>query len=251
MMPPRRHLAECGSTNDVARAWAADPDDPAPHGAAVTADFQTAGRGRRGRSWDAAPGQNVLLSVVLRPAFPQADAWQLGFLSALAVADALAGLGFDAQIKWPNDVLIGGDKIAGILVETVRAERLSEWAAIAGIGLNVNQDRFPDTSRLLHPATSLRLLTARDWDVADVTEAIIPALLRWVQERETRGWESVLPELRRRLAVGAGLRRGAVTATLADVLPDGSARVRLPDGTFALWTTVEGEEGPETAPNRV
>ena len=73
---PRRHYAECGSTNDIARAWVLDAADPAPHDALVTADFQTGGRGRRGRTWDAAPGQNVLLSAIARPRLALADAWK-------------------------------------------------------------------------------------------------------------------------------------------------------------------------------
>ena len=118
---PRRHVAECDSTNDLARAWATDAADPAPHGALVTADFQTRGRGRRGRQWDAAPGESALMSFVLRPHIPLADAWHLGFLAALATSDALRAMGLHAQIKWPNDVLLQGAKVAGVLVETVLA----------------------------------------------------------------------------------------------------------------------------------
>ena len=110
---PRRHVAECDSTNDLARAWATDAADPAPHGALVTAEFQTRGRGRRGRQWDATPGESALMSFVLRPPVPPADAWHLGFLAALATSDALRAMGLDAEIKWPNDVLLRGSKVAG------------------------------------------------------------------------------------------------------------------------------------------
>jgi BirA family biotin operon repressor/biotin-[acetyl-CoA-carboxylase] ligase len=122
---PRLHLRTTGSTNERARALAAAG---APHGALVTTDEQTAGRGRQGRTWTAPPGSALLLSLVLR------DADVLMPLRAgLAVAD-LAGPG--ARVKWPNDVLLGGRKVAGILVEG----RPQEGWAVLGIGVNLALD---------------------------------------------------------------------------------------------------------------
>ena len=119
---PHLHYATLGSTNDRARELAAAG---AASGTIVTADEQTAGRGRRGRSWQTPPGQALLLSVLLREA-PE--------LLTLRVAVAAAGAcGDQAQIKWPNDILIGGLKIAGILCEQQPGE---DWA-VAGIGVNV------------------------------------------------------------------------------------------------------------------
>ena len=119
---PRLHLRLTGSTNERARelAWAG-----APHGTLVTAAEQAAGRGRQGRTWSAPPGRALLLSLVLRewPAL-------LPLAAAVAVADVA---GPDAQIKWPNDVLVGGRKVAGILVEG----RPQEGWAVLGIGVNV------------------------------------------------------------------------------------------------------------------
>jgi BirA family biotin operon repressor/biotin-[acetyl-CoA-carboxylase] ligase len=246
-----RHLSECDSTNDLARTWISDPTDPAPHGACVTADFQTRGRGRRGRTWDAAPGQNVLLSVVLRPEFPRVDAWQLAFLAALAVIDVLTEYGLDPRLKWPNDILLDNKKVAGILVETVSSMSPGGWAAVVGIGLNANQDRFDVPERLLHPATSLRLVTKRDWDVPDLAHAVADALLKRTAEREALGWDTVWEACRQCMAVGTTLQRGTERATLTDIERDGSARVRLIDGTFVRWASVQGDEGPEIRPNSV
>lgn len=236
---PRRHVAECASTNDLARAWATDGADPAPHGALVTADFQTRGRGRRGRVWDAAPGESALMSFVLRPRAAPPDAWQLGFVAALAVADALAGFGLDSRLKWPNDVLIGGNKVAGVLVEAVPLQ--TGWAAIAGIGLNVNQGEFIGGEGFLHPPTSLRLAAGREWPVEAVVQAVASALAGRAAEWGAQGFVPVLAAWRQRLAFGAALRRGGETATLVDIAKDGGARVRLGDGTFAQWVSVEGE----------
>jgi BirA family transcriptional regulator, biotin operon repressor / biotin---[acetyl-CoA-carboxylase] ligase len=119
---PRLHLRQTGSTNDRARALAAAG---APHGTLVTAGVQTAGRGRQGRSWSAPPGRALLMSLVLR---------EPGRLLPLAAAVAVAEVaGPDARIKWPNDVLAGGGKVAGILAES----RPQEGWAVLGIGLNV------------------------------------------------------------------------------------------------------------------
>ena len=119
---PRLHLRETTSTNDRARALAAAG---APHGTLVTAGAQTAGRGRQGRTWSAPPGRSLLMSLVLR-----APGRMLPLAAAVAVAEA-AGPG--AAIKWPNDVLLDGRKVAGILAEA----RPQDGWAVLGVGLNV------------------------------------------------------------------------------------------------------------------
>jgi len=119
---PRLHLRETTSTNDRARALAAAG---APHGTLVTAAAQSAGRGRQGRIWSAPPGDALLMSLVLRGAQPL-----LPLAAAVAVAEAA---GERAQIKWPNDVLLDGRKLGGILAEGRPQE---DWAVL-GIGVNV------------------------------------------------------------------------------------------------------------------
>ncbi|MBN8926638.1 MAG: biotin--[acetyl-CoA-carboxylase] ligase [Rhodospirillales bacterium 69-11] len=124
-----RRYDRIGSTNDEARRLA---EEGAPHGTVVHADEQTAGRGRLARRWFSPPG-NLYLSVLLREVPPE-RLWQLSFLSALAVADAVDALlpsHTRAQLKWPNDVLVGGAKISGILIEQAGS------AVILGIGINV------------------------------------------------------------------------------------------------------------------
>ncbi len=118
---PRRHLRETTSTNELARALAGAG---APHGTLVTTSFQSAGRGRQGRTWTAPPGRALLLSLVVRAPDPL-----LPLRAGLAVAD-LAGPA--ALVKWPNDVLLEGRKVAGVLVEA----RPQEGWAVVGIGVN-------------------------------------------------------------------------------------------------------------------
>jgi BirA family biotin operon repressor/biotin-[acetyl-CoA-carboxylase] ligase len=122
---PRLHLRSTDSTSDRAKALALTG---APHGALVTAATQTAGRGRQGRTWTTPPGTALAMSVLLREAPPL-----LPLVAAVAVAQTC---GADAQIKWPNDVLVGGRKVAGILAEG----RPHEGWTVLGIGVNVAVD---------------------------------------------------------------------------------------------------------------
>lgn len=157
---PRLHLRATTSTNDRARELA---QAGAPHGTLVTAAEQTAGRGRQGRTWTAPPGSALLLSVVLRdpPAL-------LPLAAALAVAE-VAGAG--AQIKWPNDVLLDGRKVAGILAEG----RPQDGWAVLGIGLNVAL-RIEDLPPELHEtAGSLGLEPA---DLEPTLERLLDTLER-------------------------------------------------------------------------
>lgn len=237
-----RHFIECVSTNDLARAWAINAADPAPHGALVSADWQTRGRGRRGRGWDAPPGQSALMSFVLRPDGPLSDAWQFAFVAALAVAKALSDFHLEPRVKWPNDLLLHGAKVAGILVETVTPASPA-WAAIIGIGVNVNQTEFPDAADYAYPPTSLWLEMGQNQSVAALIQATAQGLERWDGALRQQGWPAVREACQEHLAVGALLRRGVVEAALIGLNEDGSARVQLPDGTFSDWASVEGEVG--------
>lgn len=147
------------STNDDARQAALQG---APHGAVFLAEAQTRGRGRSGHVWHSPAGENLYMSVLLRPnlspmAMPPMTL-AIGVCVARVVDDAL-GVQGQARIKWPNDVYVGEDKLAGILVEA-SLRGTSVQSVVVGIGLNVHTEGFPDELR----ATSLRLLGARDPD---------------------------------------------------------------------------------------
>lgn len=242
---PRRHFRECTSTNDLAREWALDPNDPAPCGAVVTADFQTAGRGRRGREWQAGLGQSALMSFVYRPSRPPAEFGQLGLVAALAVADALSEVGRrEPQIKWPNDLLLDDHKVAGILVESCftpspQKVRTLGPVVILGIGVNVCQESFPELDSYVYPPTSLRLATGQPQESECVIAAVARSLMEWEERWRHDGFEPILEAGRKRLALGATVRRGEIRAKLTGLGNDGSALVCLPDGTFAHWTTVD------------
>ncbi len=149
---PCRVLAVTGSTNDDARGWAAEG---APSGAVVIADAQRAGKGRHGRSWSSPPGESLAISFILRPTLAPAALPPLAIAAGLAVLRAVGRrTSATVQLKWPNDVLVSGNKIAGILVEGAVTGRAVDHAVV-GIGINVRRTAFPDD--LAARATSLAL----------------------------------------------------------------------------------------------
>lgn len=132
---------ETGSTNTEAKKLA---DEGAPEGTLVVADRQTAGKGRRGRSWDSPAGQNIYFTLLLRPEFSPNLAPMLTLVMALAVAEAVkeeGGEKADVMIKWPNDVVVGGRKVCGILTE-MSLERDYIQNVVIGVGINVKKQEF-------------------------------------------------------------------------------------------------------------
>lgn len=139
-------------------------------GLAVVADFQTAGRGQYGRAWQARPGSSLLMSVVLRPPPELCRPVILTAVTAVAVAEAVYSLtGAQARVKWPNDLLVRGKKVCGILIE-------SAAATVVGIGLNLNQTADEFATAGLPDATSLRLLTGSHFDPADTANTVLRKL---------------------------------------------------------------------------
>jgi BirA family transcriptional regulator, biotin operon repressor / biotin---[acetyl-CoA-carboxylase] ligase len=210
---PRVHHRLTDSTNERAKQLAAAG---APHGTLVTADEQTAGRGRQGRVWTAPPRSAVLMSVVLR----ELDE-RLPLTAAVALCDALP---VEATIKWPNDVWIGGRKAAGILVEG----RPQEGWAVLGVGLNVTTSEFP--AELAEVATSLHLAGV-DATPAQALDDLIASLSRWLGAPPARVFEAwrgldALKGERVRWAGGEGV---------ADGIDDsGALRVETADGPVTL-----------------
>jgi BirA family transcriptional regulator, biotin operon repressor / biotin---[acetyl-CoA-carboxylase] ligase len=152
--------------------------DDAPEGAVAAADEQTAGRGRLGRDWVAPPGSSVLASVALRPDVPAAKLAELSLVASRACAKALAEVAqVVPEVKWPNDVLIGGRKVAGILAEA------GEGRVALGIGINVFQTEGELPQRAQYPATSLLIETGRRIPRADLLASLLDHL-----EREHDAW---------------------------------------------------------------
>src|SRR5512144_2853932 len=178
---------EVGSTNDVAKKLA---DEGAAHGEVVVAESQTAGRGRRGRAWASPPGRNLYLSVVLRPDLPPSRAAELTLLASVAVCQAVRQAGVSAGIKWPNDLVCGGRKLAGILTELAADPDRVQWVVV-GIGVNVNlrADDLPDDLRPI--ATSLAIERGAPVPRTLFAAAVLSALEEWLDLHAEEGFAPV------------------------------------------------------------
>ena len=211
-----RLLAVVGSTNDEAARWAAAG---APEGAVVVADHQTRGRGRRGRSWASRPGRSVQLSVVLRPRLAPEG---LGLLTAalgVAVCEAVEETAaLAARLKWPNDVTVGGRKLAGILVETRHAPGATPLA-IAGVGVNVSWTCEELAAAAGEGATSIACELARAGRGGAPARAEVAAAVLARAEEEV----SLLarPDGRAEVVTRAQGRSAVVGRRVAVRLPDG------------------------------
>ncbi|MFR5794944.1 MAG: biotin--[acetyl-CoA-carboxylase] ligase [Christensenellales bacterium] len=161
------------STNRYARALAADG---AAQGTLVVADEQTAGRGRRGRGWVSPAGEGIFMTLILRPQAHPSHVARLSLQTALAVARAIARVcEVDARIKWPNDIVCGGKKVCGMLLE-MNADEQSVHDVVAGIGINVRKPRLKGDCET---ASSLDLLTGKRVCRADVVRAFWREYGRW------------------------------------------------------------------------
>lgn len=223
--------AVTASTNDDARRAAAAG---APHGALFLADAQTKGRGRGGHAWHSPPGENLYMSIVLRPRVELAAlptlALVLGLCVARAVDGALGAEGMRAGIKWPNDVIVDGRKIAGLLVESsLRGGALE--AVVAGVGLNVRATVFPE--EIADRATSLARLGARELDRAQVAARVLAALGAALPAFEARGLESFIAELDRRDVLrGVPIEVGEACGTAEGIDASGFLQIRGEDGVL-------------------
>jgi BirA family biotin operon repressor/biotin-[acetyl-CoA-carboxylase] ligase len=213
-----RRILRFDSVDSTQRAAAGQP-----LGTVVVADHQTAGQGRHGHGWHSEPGKGLYCSIVLEPRPLLTLA--LGLAAAGAIAHCT---GILCDIRWPNDLMLDGRKVAGILVQLV------DGAAIAGIGINVNQQSFP--SDLAGEATSLALQAARPFNREDILVALIPAVEAMVKEDR----DTILRLFMQASSYATGRRvivqqvTGVIHGTTAGLDPDGFLVVRQDDGTDTL-----------------
>jgi BirA family biotin operon repressor/biotin-[acetyl-CoA-carboxylase] ligase len=172
------HFYKIGSTNSEAMLAAAEG---APEGSVFVAEEQLAGRGRGAHSWHSARSTGIYCSVILRPAMPPSEALIFSLAAGLAVRAAVGEIApqLVVDLKWPNDLLLSGKKFCGILTE-MNAEATRVRYLVVGMGINVNQVRFP--AELREIATSLRMETGTEWSRVELCAALLKAL-----DREYRG----------------------------------------------------------------
>ena len=151
----------------------------APEGTLALAEFQSAGRGRLGRSWEVPEGTSVMMSILLRPKFEPQYAPMLTLVMGMAVAKAVKKFGFDVSIKWPNDVVVSHKKICGILTEMGVRDGKIDYAVI-GVGINVNIKEFPE--EMADKATSLYLESGRKFDRSQIPGLVMEAFEEYYEK---------------------------------------------------------------------
>lgn len=220
-----------------------EADAGAPDGSVYLADEQTFGRGRGDHEWSSPRGSGLYLSILLRPRLAPADALWLSLAAGLAVQEAVRGAtSLHADLRWPNDLLLGGKKFCGILTE-LNAEVTRVRHAVVGIGINVHQEAFSPELRTL--ATSLRMETGRSWSRQDLLVSLLQSLEGEVAAlTHPGGTEQAAQSIRERLESGSSWIRGK--RVRVEEREDGSGgfsgvtdgldargflRVRTPDGS--------------------
>jgi len=230
------HFPTLPSTNAYAKARA---DAGEPEGLVVLADTQTAGVGRMGRSWHSPPG-GLYLSILLRPTTLAPEEGPLLALTAgIAVAQVLRQAhGLQAALKWPNDVLIGGQKVAGILVEQSIMGGQIDYS-ILGVGLNANT-RLDDLPPFLkRRATTLREALGHPVDLPRLFGYLTGQLELWYLRLRDKGYRAIIPHWKRLCfhlgkKVTVVLPEGAITGLAGDIAPDGALILRTPSGQLKI-----------------
>lgn len=227
-----RVFNETASTNDVIEKVARDG---APEGVVVFAESQTRGRGRMGRKWMSPPQKGLWFSVLLRPELRPESATQITVAMATGLARAIASvIGTAPEIKWPNDLLIGGRKIAGILTE-MSAEMDRIKYVIVGIGLDVNLSKAELPAELREVATSLRIAAGRPVDRPKLAASLLEELDRDYArvingqfQQVAEEWEEQCVTLGKNVSISIGNRK--VSGRAESIDPDGSLMVRTSHG---------------------
>lgn len=234
-----RYLPVVGSTNDVALDWA---DQGAPDWALVVADAQTAGRGRGKRRWVTEPGCALAMSLILRPSPIEAGfAPRFTALAALGLIEALAEWGLHAELKWPNDVLLAGKKVAGVLVE-------ADWQAaqvqsvVIGMGVNVSLGSVPPIETLRYPATAVEVVLGSPVNRWSLLASALGAMQRYRKLLTTsefyKAWNANLAHRGAWVCYRAG-EREAQRMKVLGVQVDGQLSLKQVDGR--VITSASGE----------
>lgn len=232
---------EVTSTQDLARTAA---EQGAPEGYLVIAERQQSGRGRMGRSWVSPYGKGIWMSMVLRPEVPIHCAPQLTLLAAVALCRSLRRVtGLPIGIKWPNDLLVGGRKISGILLESAAEDERLKYI-VAGIGISVNLAEADYPEEMLEKAVSLRVAGGR---VLNRTEMIADFLMEWEQlyglfikegfRPIATLWESMAVSLGRKVKLTTP--QGELTGVPESLDDSGAIRVRRDDGSLVTIFSAE------------
>lgn len=233
------HYYRAASTNTLALEAASDG---APEGSIFLAEQQTAGRGRGSNQWYSAESAGTYCSALLRPALPPSDVLTLSLAAGLAVQSAIQGIDSHVlvDLKWPNDLLIGGKKFCGILTE-MSAEATRVRHIVIGVGINVNHATFP--GELMKTATSLRIATGTEWSRVELCAALLKSLDREYQDllANPEAGAEILRRFEERSSSARGRHvrieeNGGFEGVTDGLDPRGFLRVRTPEGVRIVYS---------------
>ncbi len=239
------HLAQTDSTNSYARREASrlTMENPECKIHIVTADKQTSGRGQRGTVWQSGAGENLLMTIIVRPhALPINSCYALSVATALALKESMQKYGLSTTLKWPNDLYCNGCKLAGILLES-DCEGANVTQAFIGLGLNVNQTHFEEMSRR---PTSMSLVSGKKFKVNEIMHSIATNFIKRY-EAITRGNLNELFDEYKKSLMGHDTpllyrdTNGEFTATVEGVERDGRILLRCTDGELRNYYFKEVE----------
>ena len=225
--------SSCGSTQNLAYDAA---QMGAPDGTLVVSEEQTAGKGRLSRHWDSAAHKGIWMSLIVRPSLMPQQAPQMTLVAAVAIARAIENVtGIEATIKWPNDILINGKKMTGILTE-LQSEPDRVKAIILGIGMNVNQDEEDFPEELKEIATSLKIACGTQVDRAKLIAEILGFIELYTKMYEKHGfgpikllWEGYSNTAGKRIR--AVMLNETIEGTALGISEDGLLELKLDDGS--------------------
>ena len=229
------------STNDAAKKIAGEKK---AHGTVVVAEKQTRGKGRMGRQWFSALGRDLLFSVILYPKASVVKVAQISMLAAVAVTEALnKTFGVKSGIKWPNDLLVDGKKICGVLLE-MSAEADCMRYVILGIGINVNSDKSDWTNEIIDRTTSLKLVLGKNISRVEVLKSVLEELELWYEKWCDFGFDPVLDKWR---ALCVSQKKRATVKTLEKeyigwiegIDDEGALVLKLDDGTKKVFFSAD------------
>ena len=226
-------LETVDSTNTWAKAYASQLTEPFT---CITAHEQTAGHGRFNRPWASPPGQNIYATLVFQVPNPCTYLCNIGQVMALSCAQLLREKGLAAELKWPNDILINGKKISGVLTETVPLENTT--AVILGVGLNVNMESAL-LQALDQPATSLLQLTGKMWSLPELLQELLEKFLTHLELLQTSGFaafkkpfELLLVHLGKEITCQGGLH--SYKGLCQGITDQGHLQLLLPSGEIKM-----------------
>ncbi len=231
------HFPQLNSTNLYAVDYLAKTK-PA-EGTVISTDAQSAGRGQIGRSWYSEPGQNLQLSIILYPRWLVArEQFALSQAIGLAVANTVSELsGVEALVKWPNDIYVGKEKIAGILIQNSLAGAQLQWSVV-GVGLNVNQASFP--ADIPNP-TSLQLIAGCSFELSTVQELLFARIeqaylqLKTAPERIRKSYHERLYRLNQWASYEITASQERLQARITGINEQGKLALELSDGSLAYY----------------